>query len=172
MLAVPQPVKTHLIAGTSKYRGVRWVLSILWCPTEKKWQNWVEPVTNNVDCMHCAPDNYIQYCSKVTWQPLETRDTTFSSIMSCVSSRVSNELAARLFLRRANPTNDPPLLCAVATFLLKWLTASRIKSDYAYPCVTLCKNIDAKHGSVPCSSSELVLCLPWHNVASTEPAKS
>ena len=80
--------------------------------------------------------------------------------MSRVSSRVSNELEARLFLRRANPTNDPPLLCAVATFLLKRSTASRIKSDYAYPCVALRKNINAKHGSVPCSPPELVPLSP------------
>ena len=53
----------------------------------------------------------------------ETRQFRVLCLKSHVSSRVSNELAARLFLRRGNPTNDPPLLCAVATFLLKQSTA-------------------------------------------------
>ena len=66
----------------------------------------------------------VQYRSKVV-----TRDTRLDNFKSSVSSRVSNELVARLFLRRANPTNDLPLLCAVATFLLKRSTASRIESD-------------------------------------------
>ena len=74
-------------------------------------------------------EEYVQYRSKVTWQSLETRDARLDNFESHVASRVSNELAARLFLRRANPTNGPPLLCAVATFLLKRSTASWIESD-------------------------------------------
>ena len=113
---------------------------------------------------------HLQYRSKVTWQSL--KDSRHDIFEHRVLSRVSIELVAWLFLRRANLKNEPPLLCAVVTFLLKRSTASRIMSDYLHLFVGLCKNINAKHCSVPCPPPELVLCLPWHNIASTEPAKS